>query len=131
MRVKPPHQWKPGESGNPKGRPKGSRSISDYLRRFGELDTPEQLREKMRAMFPQVARKGDKFTMEEALWLSAYVHAIKGESWAFNFIADRTEGKAVQPTKDLTESKDVEIVIGGRPFRVNNNHDTDAETPRQ
>ena len=126
MRVKPPHQWKPGESGNPKGRPKGSRSISDYLRKFGDLDTPEALRERLRTMFPKIARKGDKFTMEEALWLSVYVHAIKGQPWAYNMIADRLEGKAVQAIKDVSENKDVSITIGGQSIRVNNEQPDDA-----
>ena len=31
-RKKPPHLWKPGQSGNPKGRKKGSRTITEILR---------------------------------------------------------------------------------------------------
>lgn len=92
--IKP--RWKPGESGNPKGRPKGTRSIPDMLRRFGEYDTPEALVAKLRAMFPGKLKGKKGIPLQEALWLSAYLHAIKGESWAFHLIADRLEGKPRQ-----------------------------------
>jgi len=40
MPAKPPkkYQWKPGQSGNPKGRPPGSKNISTILRELMELE---------------------------------------------------------------------------------------------
>jgi len=92
---KPIHRFKPGESGNPRGRPKGSgRGIKDCLRRFGEWQCPEALLDKMAALFPRAKR--DKLTVAEAVYLRVYVEALQGESWAVQFIAERTEGKVPQ-----------------------------------
>jgi hypothetical protein len=108
-KIKP--RWKPGESGNPAGRPKGTRSIPDMLRKYGEFTTPAALFEKLRAAFPDELKKIDKLQLQDALWLSAYMHAIKGESWAFNMIADRLEGK---PTQQIEAKGDVTLVVSER-----------------
>jgi hypothetical protein len=72
----------PFEKGNKLGlgRPKKEVCIPDILREIGkEPISPEDKRTKLQA------------------WLqTVYTLAIEGESWASNFIADRTEGKAVQ-----------------------------------
>ena len=70
-------QFKAGVSGNPKGRPKGSRSIPDILRKIsdeeGTLDGMDKLEVVMRKVFQ---------------------YALEGKSWAVQFIAERMEGKA-------------------------------------
>jgi len=103
-------KWKPGESGNPHGRPPKPLCITHLLREYG------------------IEKDSEKFA---ALAKLIWARALDGDMSCIKEILDRTEGKPVQSVKDLTENKDVEIVIGGRPFRVNNNHDPDAETPRQ
>jgi len=82
--------FKKGQSGNPKGKPKGTRDIRTMLSEYGELDTPDQLVDKLRTMFPQLGQK--KIPLADAMWLSAYVHAINDPTWA-KMIADRVEGK--------------------------------------
>jgi len=81
------------------------------LRKYGEFTTPAALFEKLRAAFPDELKKIDKLQLQDALWLSAYMHAIKGESWAFNMIADRLEGK---PTQQIEAKGDVTLVVSER-----------------
>jgi hypothetical protein len=69
----------PGKSGNPKGRPKGSSSIKDHLRRIGD----EIL-------------EGSDMSKDEAIMRKVYKLAFEGQPWAVQFIADRKEGKPNQ-----------------------------------
>ena len=70
-----------------KGRPKGSQSIPDILRKIGEeegtVDGVDKLEVVMRKVFQ---------------------YAVEGKPWAVQFIADRTEGKA----KEFIEQKIVQ-----------------------
>lgn len=72
--------WKPGESGNPSGRPK-SKVLSDAYRRLLEEPFPND---------PQGR------THAELIALGQVREAIKGKTPAAAEIADRTEGKARQ-----------------------------------
>ena len=70
-------QWKKGESGNPKGRPKKELTIPHILR--------EILNEEI-----------DGKTRSEIIMQRVVQKAYDGDSWAVQFIADRTEGKPSQ-----------------------------------
>lgn len=77
---------KPGEVRNPHGRPKKDRAIADILRRLLESGDDVSVREKILENVVQMALKKDK--------------------WAIEFIADRTEGRAlerIQQEIDLDE----------------------------
>lgn len=87
---------KKGEVRNPKGRPKKGSAIADILNEIGA---------------ETVNIGGLELTKKKALMMKIYSLAIKGESWAAHFVADRTEGKAID--RIITkEDKDELIVIG-------------------
>jgi hypothetical protein len=80
-----PGQWKPGQSGNPGGRP-SEKVFTDLLRVVAnEIDTVSvRLAEKV------------------------YELALQGESWACHMIADRLEGRpAVETTLNVSRHQDV------------------------
>lgn len=79
-------RFKPGVSGNPKGRPKGKRSIPDILRKIGEEEGSIDGKTKLDVVMRKV-----------------FGYALEGKSWAVQFIADRTEGKAVERKADVSD----------------------------
>ena len=84
----------PGKSGNPNGRPKKGTAIADILNDIG---------------LERIIVNGEEITKREAVMRKVYAEAAKGQSWAIHFIADRTEGKAVERIEQ--EIKRDEIVI--------------------
>ncbi|MCO6401359.1 MAG: hypothetical protein J5I99_09050 [Verrucomicrobia bacterium] len=79
---------------NVSGRGKGTRSIPDLLRRIGKRRLPPKLRAEVEKLIglPAGDLKKDA-TRLEALMEAVYWCAMQGESWAVQFIAERTEGK--------------------------------------
>lgn len=82
-------QFKKGESGNPSGKPKGTRSIKSIINELGDIeyDTPEELK----AMYPNA-----KYTAKELAIMAIFAKSIKGDVQAFTAWADRLEGKPKQ-----------------------------------
>ncbi len=72
---------------NLKGRGRGKLSIPDLLRRIGEKRLPADLKGKAPPFIAKDAR------LMEALMARVWEMALAGESWAVQFIAERTEGK--------------------------------------
>src|SRR5689334_18237918 len=93
--------WPKGVSGNPAGRQPNGRTWADVLREIGEQPHPPTGLAKKRAVAMKV-----------------YELALQGEQWAVNFIADRTEGKALSivemsvqtPGNDLIFYSDGELM---------------------
>jgi len=81
--LRPP--WKPGESGNPSGRPK-NRPISDLYAEFAERPVPEKLRRALGLA------KGATFA--EAQTMSLFIAACNGDVRAAHEIREGIEGKA-------------------------------------
>ena len=81
--LRPP--WKPGESGNPSGRPK-RRPISDSYAEFARRPLPEKLRRELGL------EKG--VTFAEAQTMSLFTAAAKGSVTAAREIREAIEGKA-------------------------------------
>ena len=77
--------WKPGESGNPKGRPPKVRTIPDILRKIGEEEGTQDGKSKL-----------------DVIMYKVFQFALEGKPWAVQFIADRTEGTAVGRFRDET-----------------------------
>jgi hypothetical protein len=97
---------KPGQSGNPKGRPSKPKCIPDLLRWAGGLKCPENMAATMRVMF---GVKGD-LTVEQALILRSIAAGLKGDIKHIEFWAERTEGKSVQPL-DVTNRGPLVAII--------------------
>ena len=74
-------KWKPGESGNPKGRPSKGKSWASMLDKIGE----EVI---------QVQKKG--MSRKEAICRVLYNNAASGDNTAIQALMDRMEGKAKQ-----------------------------------
>lgn len=96
---------------NTKGR-KGVRGVQipDLLRRMGDRRLPPDLRKRLEAslVIPSSDLAKD-VTRLEALMEAVYWCALRGESWAVQFIAERTEGK-VKDTLALEGGARLEIV---------------------
>jgi hypothetical protein len=88
------YQWKKGNSGNRKGKPKGSQHIGSFkelLERVGQQDLIES------PIVPRVIKKkffsSRPITMKNAVVWIVYLAALSGKDWAARFIVDYTEGK--------------------------------------
>lgn len=74
------HRWKPGQSGNPKGRPKKGDTLAEMIREFLDEDDGE-----------------DRKTRKRKLIEAAYEKALEGDAAARSWLSDRGYGKAPQP----------------------------------
>lgn len=83
-------KFKPGQSGNPAGRPPG-RGIADI---FNAL-----LERVVTFKDPFDNNKETKITVKERLAISMMVKAMKGGEKAMEIILDRTDGKVALPMK--------------------------------
>lgn len=88
--LRPP--WKPGESGNPSGRPK-NRPISDLYAEFAQRPVPEKLRRTLGLA------KGATFA--EAQTVSLFIAASNGNVRAAREIREGIEGKANERPKTV------------------------------
>jgi len=79
-----------GVSGNPKGRPKGIKTIPEMLREIGDRPVDEVLLAKLHALYGPAHNPK---TLHEAMLMAASKDAAKGDKDAREFIANRTEGK--------------------------------------
>lgn len=90
-------QWKSGQSGNPLGRPKGSRNLTTNLKEFLDLEiiTADPI-------------TGDKVTCPVRSLVNAQLikSAINGDVKAIREIFDRIEGKPKQKL-DVTADKKI------------------------
>ena len=83
---------KKGEIRNPKGRPKKALCISDLLNKVGDEKVPDKYLGAIQKIYPEIKN----ISHREALQRLAYHYAFKGQSWAFTYIAERTEGKPIE-----------------------------------
>jgi len=102
-------RWKPGESGNPKGRPKGTPNRSTIARYVLEMiaQPPANILRNLKEMYPQFfEKKGEKWTNEFLMTIRLCQKAIiKGDVQAYNALLDSAYGK---PKSEIEfESEDI------------------------
>ena len=98
------NKWKPGQSGNLKGRPPKVRHIPSILMKIGAENLPFKAIPELQKFWPDA----DKFTMLEAVLRMTYLQALNGTGWALEFIAVQTEGK-VPDRIELSIYDDVDL----------------------
>jgi hypothetical protein len=98
MRNEPPkeHRWKPGESGNPNGRPKGSRNRSTIVREW--LDAKDKVKN-------PITGEVEEMTVEDMLTLAVIVKARKGDVSAYKALLDSAYGQAKQEVESTGSSE--------------------------
>ena len=96
--------FKPGQSGNPKGRPKKENCIPDILRMIGEEIAKDK------AGNP-ISGEAGEMNKREFVLRKVFDFAVKGQSWAVQFIAERTEGKVSDKLQLDTGTEEMIIKI--------------------
>lgn len=104
-----PHKFKPGQSGNPQGRPKGSLNSKTILKKW--LSTMTERKN-------PITKQIENMPVLEAATLSVIGKALQGDVYAFNSLIDRMEGKPNQ----RIEATGAE---GGPIETVSTNHNID------
>lgn len=83
-------RWKPGQSGNPAGKPKGTEHSSTRLKR---------LLEAVGKMKNPLTKREEEFTGLEMMDAAIIARAMKGDVAAYREILDRLEGKVPAKTE--------------------------------
>lgn len=102
---------KKGEIRNPYGRPKKNIFIPDILNRLTSEEIPEELKNRF-INSPSILKEP---TILEAIMRLVVNRALKGDSWAIEFVAERTEGKAVIPIEVKPYAPPLQIIVGNDP----------------
>ena len=93
-------KFEKGKSGNPKGRPKGARSLSTILREM--LEEPIEI---------VVDGKKERREFREVIIRKLLKKANDGDMRAIQEIFDRVEGKAQQNIDHTTDGKAINITV--------------------
>jgi hypothetical protein len=102
------NKWKPGQSGNPSGRPR-KLPITDRYGVIAELPVPDYL---LTALKLSEAERREIKTYGDALALNQFRAAIKGKTEAAREIADRLEGRARQAVEvSGPEGKPIDVTF--------------------
>lgn len=89
------HLWKKGQSGNPNGRPKGSRSVSDTFRKIASSDYAKLVIGRGNTE-QEIDLKTDGCDIVEAVAVCVIDKALNGDLKAADMMFDRLDGKAPQ-----------------------------------
>jgi hypothetical protein len=100
LRIKPAHLWKPGQSGNPAGRPKGSLNKITMMRQVLEGELRSQLGPKM----AEVLAKAIEMAMD-------------GNEAMIKLLVDKTLPTSKGDDNSGEEQPKVQIMIGKLPER--------------
>lgn len=96
------HQFKPGQSGNPAGKPKGTVSFKNSIKKFGAM--------MMKEINPETGEE-ELMTLVDIITAQQYKKARKGDTRAFEILKDHIESKPKQgidlSNTDGTLSKEI------------------------
>ena len=96
------HEFKPGQSGNPNGRPKGSPNRSTIAKKW--LETKIDLNN-------PITGEKQKLTLEEAITLAQIQEAQDGSTKAYNALMDSAHGKAPQSVDVTSQGEGIKPQI--------------------
>ena len=96
------HQWQPGQSGNPSGKPRGARTWAGIMRDFSEKTSGE------------ILGTSDKRNAADAIVQRLIADAIRGDRKAAEIVLDRMEGKPRQSVLVNKREKSELTVINKR-----------------
>jgi len=96
------HEFKKGQSGNPKGRPRGSLSLSAILKKYldQELDITDP-----------ITKQQVKKRIGDIINLKLLAKAMQGDTKAIDMIYDRIEGKPIFKHEGKVEGDGTNIII--------------------
>jgi len=103
-----PHQWEPGTSGNPGGRPSGS-SWTATLRKLGKREVPNT--PWAQKAIKSVGLDPEEATVEEVLLALCYYHAARGNVGYLRELFDRMEGPVPKKQEISGGDSPVEITV--------------------
>ncbi len=87
QQVNTGNKWKKGQSGNPKGRPKGTATVAGELRRLLAQKAPDCV----------------KMTKLEKILKNVVNNAMEGDKWSIQLLIERTEGKALERIQSIAD----------------------------
>src|SRR3989338_8170696 len=97
-----------GKSGNPKGKPRGTISITTHLKKL--MTT--------KLSVPELTGSDVKLTSKELIALRLVKDAIRGNAHAQDTIIERLEGKVTQPSEQNVNVVTMpQITVDGEPLR--------------
>ena len=113
------HKFKKGESGNPYGRPVGSRNRSTIVKQWLEV--------KKLAKNP-ISSKEEELEIQDMMVLALINKALKGDVNAFKELMDSGYGKLLNSTDITTKGEKIEVSDPFAQIRKNHGIETDEET---
>ena len=97
--------YKPGQSGNPKGKPKGAVSIVTILKKLMNKKI------KMPGTHPLTGEKNANIKIKDAVALRLVTSALAGNTRSLQEIIDRLDGKVTQPLEHSIDAGNAEVII--------------------
>jgi hypothetical protein len=100
-RAAPPHAWKPGQSGNPGGRPKNPLSLTNIVREFAAM-TPKALAARCDLYAAELRKGGDQMDILGLISVHFLMSLMNDpDPRGIALLWERIDGKVAQPV-DLT-----------------------------
>ena len=94
--------WKEGESGNPNGRPKGSRNRSTIAKKWLEMS---------RMLHNPLTEKDEAVSVEDEITLAQILKANKGDTNAYKALMDSAHGSPINQTELKIDG--LEVIVPG------------------